>query len=145
MRKEKKHMTIEERLIGQLMKKGKKSIALKIYAETLELIRQKAKDDPKKVVEKAIENAMPFLELRAKRIGGAVYQIPMEVKPNRQITLGIRWILNAARSKKGKNMPQRLSNELLLAYDNQGDAVKKKDDTHKMAEANKAFAHFARM
>ncbi len=125
------------------MKGGKKNVARRIFKETLETISEKEKN-PEKVFEKAVEMVRPALEVRAKRIGGAVYQIPVEVRPERQTMLAFRWILLAARGKKGAPMARKLAEELLGAAAGEGSAIKKKDDTVKMAQANKAFAHFAK-
>lgn len=133
-----------EKFINYVMLDGKKSTARKILDNTFKIISKKTSNDPEKVFKTALDNVKPRLEVKAKRIGGAVYQIPMEVKPNRQIALAFRWIIGAARGKKGSPMSQRLANELIEASNEQGTAVKKKEDTHRMAEANKAFAHFAR-
>jgi small subunit ribosomal protein S7 len=135
---------LKDRFINYLMLDGKKSIARKIFSDSLEIISKKTSNDPEKIFKQAIENAKPQMEVKAKRIGGAVYQVPREVKPNRQIALAFRWLLAAARGKKGSPMSQRLANELVDASNEQGVAIKKKEDTHRMAEANKAFAHFAR-
>ena len=134
---------LQEKFINYLMLKGKKNLARKIFKETLEILAKKDKF-PEKIFEKAINNTKPNLEVKAKRVGGAVYQIPIEVKPNRQITLAFRWIINASRSKKGAPMAKKLADELFAASNNEGAAIKKKEDTIKMALANKAFAHFAR-
>lgn len=134
---------LQERFINYVMNDGKKNTARKIMRDTLKQIA--AKDAaPEKVFDKAIDNVRPNLEVRAKRIGGAVYQIPVEVKPDRQIALAFRWIITAARAKKGSSMSKKLADELLAAANNEGAAIKKKDDTVKMAMANKAFAHFAK-
>jgi small subunit ribosomal protein S7 len=125
------------------MKGGKKNIARRIFKDTLKVISEKEKQ-PEKVFEKAIEMVRPNLEVRAKRIGGAVYQIPVEVKPERQTMLAFRWILIGARGKKGSPMAKRLAEELVSAAAGEGAAIKKKDDTVRMAQANKAFAHFAK-
>lgn len=137
---------LNERFINYIMKKGKKNTARKIFIKTLEKIREKTngKEDAQKLLEKAIENTKPLLEVRPQRIGGAVYQIPRDVKPDRQIQLSFRWILGAARSKKGEPMEIRLANEIIEATNNTGAAIKKKEDSHRMAQANKAFAHFAK-
>jgi len=135
---------VQERFINYIMLDGKKSIARRIMKDTFEIIKKKTSNDPEKVFISAIENVKPRLEVKAKRIGGAVYQIPMEVKPVRAIALTFRWIIGAARGKKGSPISQRLANELIDASNKQGAAMKKKEDTHRMAEANKAFAHFAR-
>lgn len=133
-----------EKFINYVMLDGKKSIARNIVRDTLDELKVKTKQDPLKVFEQAVSNVKPAMEVRAKRIGGAVYQVPMEVKPRRQVMLAFRWLINAARGKKGANMSQKLAGELLSAFNNDGAAIKKKEDTHRMAAANKAFAHFAR-
>jgi len=129
--------------INKVMKKGKKSIAQKIVYDMFDIIEKKSKQSPLGVFEKAIENTAPLLEVKSRRVGGATYQVPREVRGDRRITLAMRWILDAARAKKGKPMAQRLAEEILGAYKNEGAAIKKKEDTRKMAEANRAFAHFA--
>jgi len=130
--------------INKVMERGKKTIAQKIVYGAFDIIREKTKKEPLEVFRLAIENASPLLEVKAKRIGGATYQVPIEVRGERKLALAIRWILLGARSKKGKPMAERLSQELIDASNNEGLALKKKNDTHRMAEANKAFAHFAR-
>ena len=130
--------------INKVMKQGKKSIAQRLVYDSLEIIKEKTKKDPLEVFKQAIENAAPLLEVKPKRIGGATYQVPFEVKGERRLALAIKWILGGARSKKGKPMSEKLSQEIIDAANNTGGAVKKKQDTHRMAEANKAFAHFAR-
>jgi small subunit ribosomal protein S7 len=132
------------KLINQVMRKGKKTIASKIVYRAFELAKEKIKKEPLEILETALNNAAPLLEVRPKRVGGATYQVPVEVKGDRKITLAMRWIIGAAKSKKGKPMADKLAEELTLAYNNDGTAVKKKLDTHRMAEANRAFAHFAR-
>jgi small subunit ribosomal protein S7 len=134
---------LQEKFINYIMKQGKKNVARRIFKETMTVISEKEKT-PEKVFEKAIETVRPTLEVRAKRIGGAVYQIPVEVRPERQTMLAFRWILSAARAKKGAPMAKKLADELLSAAAGEGSAMKKKDDTVKMAQANKAFAHFAK-
>ena len=131
------------KLINQIMRRGKKTIAQKIVYQSFEKIKEKTQKEPLEVFEKAIENTSPLLEVKPKRVGGATYQVPREVKGERGITLAMRWIINAARSKKGKSMSEKLAEEIILASKNEGSAIKKKDDTHRMAEANRAFAHFA--
>jgi len=131
------------KFINQVMRKGKKALAQKIVYGAFEIIKEKTKKDPLEIFEEAIENAAPLLEVRPRRVGGATYQVPVEVKGDRRITLAMRWIIQAAKSKKGKPMKEKLAQELILAYQNEGDAVKRKENTHKMAEANRAFAHFA--
>ncbi|MFA5355588.1 MAG: 30S ribosomal protein S7 [Candidatus Paceibacterota bacterium] len=129
--------------INHIMKKGKKSVARKIVYDAFDIIKEKTKKDPLEVFEKAIENAAPMLEVKPKRVGGATYQVPMEVKGNRKMALAIRWIIGASRGKKGKPMKEKLAEELILTLNNEGTAIKKKEDMHRMAEANRAFAHFA--
>ncbi len=133
-----------EKFINCVMQDGKKNIARKIFKDTMRSLVKKGQKYPEKLFERAIDMIKPQIEVRPKRIGGAVYQIPVEVKPNRQLTLAIRWLLKAARTKKGKPMYDRLADELILATQEQGNAYKKKIDVFKMAQANKAFAHFAR-
>lgn len=135
---------LQEKFICYIMKAGKKNIARKIFKDTMQVLTEKGQKEPVKIFEKAIENVKPALEIRPKRIGGAVYQIPIEVKPGRQLMLSFRWILDSARGKKGSPMAKKLADELLMASNNEGNAIKKKDDTIKMAQANKAFAHYAR-
>lgn len=134
---------LQEKFINYLMVDGKKNISRKIFKDTLKIISEKD-SNPEKVFEKAIETVKPNIEVRAKRIGGAVYQIPVEVKPNRQLALAFRWIITASGAKKGANMSKKLADELIAAANGEGSAMKKKEDTLKMAVANKAFAHFAR-
>jgi small subunit ribosomal protein S7 len=131
------------RLIGQLMKKGKKSKAQEITYKCFDIISKKSKRDPLDVFDEAVKNVTPSLEVRAKRVGGANYQVPVPVMGERRMTLTLRWILGAARAKKGKIMAEKLASEILDASNKQGTAVKKREDVHRMAEANKAFAHFA--
>jgi small subunit ribosomal protein S7 len=130
--------------INKVMKSGKKTIAQKIVYEAFEIIKDKTKKEPLEIFKLAIENASPLLEVKPKRIGGATYQVPMEVRGERKLALATKWILDAARSKKGKPMAEKLAMELIDCVNNQGNAIKKKADTHRMAEANKAFARFAR-
>lgn len=130
------------KLINQVMLKGKKSIAERICYKAFEIIRGKTGKDPLEVFEHAMKNVMPVLEVKARRVGGANYQVPVEVRPERRQTLGIRWITQYARQRGGKSMEEKLAAEIMDAANNTGGAVKKKEDTHKMAEANKAFAHY---
>lgn len=130
------------KLINQIMLNGKKSLAQRICYGAFEIIREKTGKDPLEVFEQALKNVMPVLETKARRVGGANYQVPVEVRPERRQTLGIRWIVNYARERSGKSMQEKLAAELLDAANNTGGAVKKKEDTHKMAEANRAFAHY---
>jgi small subunit ribosomal protein S7 len=131
------------KFINYVMRKGKKTIARKIVYGAFDIIKEKTKKDPVEIFEQAVKNATPLLEVKSKRIGGATYQVPREVKENRGFTLALRWIITAAKSKKGKPMAEKLAEELINAAKNEGSAIKKKEDTHKMAEANRAFAHFA--
>ncbi len=134
-----------EKFVNCLMKQGKKSTARQILADALEIIKTRTKEPPMEVFAKALLNATPLVEVRPKRIAGAVYQVPTEVNPKRQQSLSIRWILNGARDRKGVPMAEKLAAELLDASTEQGSAVKKKEDVYKMAQANKAYAHFAKM
>lgn len=134
---------IVAKFINQIMRRGKKTIAKKIVYKAFEIIKEKIKKEPLEVFEKAIENASPLLEVKPKRVGGATYQVPREVKGDRRVTLAMRWIINAAKARKGKPMRDKLAEELIEASENRGVAIKKKEDTHRMAEANRAFAHFA--
>ena len=130
-------------LINMLMFKGKKSVAQKIIYNALEIVKKRTETaDALSVLNKAIENVRPLLEVKSRRVGGATYQIPIEVKPERSVMLALRWIRDYARAKKGKPMQEKLAQEIIDAYKGTGSAVKKKEDTHKMAEANKAFAHY---
>lgn len=134
------------KFINHLMKDGKKSVAEKIMYSALEMLKKELKDkeeSPVAIFENAIKNVSPNLEVRSRRIGGANYQVPREVRTDRKLTLAARWILEASRSKKGKPMAKRLAEELILAAKNEGAAVKKKENIHRMAEGNRAFAHFA--
>ena len=130
--------------INKVMKKGKKTTARKIVYSCFDLIKNKTQKEPLEVFKKAIENISPLLEVKPKRIGGATYQVPMEVRQERRFYLATKWVLDASRSKKGKAMYEKLSEELIAASNNEGSAMKKKNDMHRMAEANKAFAHFAK-
>ena len=131
------------KFINYIMKNGKKSIAEKIFYNSLDIISAQLKtDSPIDVFKDALNNVMPALEVKSKRIGGATYQVPMDVPENRRLALAMRWILSFSRSRKGKTMSDRLSAELIAASKKEGSSVKKKEDTHKMADANKAFAHF---
>lgn len=134
---------IVSKCINIIMKCGKKTVAEGIFYQSLDIIKQKTKEeDPLKVFLKAVENVKPTLELRARRVGGATYQIPVEVDPERRVSLAIKWIVTYAEDKKGSPMANRLAAEVMDAANNTGSSVKKKIDTHKMAEANRAFAHF---
>jgi len=130
------------RLINTIMLDGKKGIAQKICYGAFDIIKEKTGKNPLEVFEEAMNNIMPVLEVKARRVGGATYQVPMEVRPERRQALGLRWLVGYARKRSERTMRERLAAEILDATNNLGAAVKKKDDTHKMAEANKAFAHY---
>lgn len=133
---------LASRFINRLMIQGKKAVAERIFYDALENLGKVTSEDPLKAFEKALENAKPHVEVKSRRVGGATYQVPMEVRPERQSALAIRWLITFARNRGEKGMIARLSGELLDAYNNRGGAVKKREDVHKMAEANKAFAHY---
>lgn len=137
------HSTKVSKFINCVMERGKKNTARDIVYTAFDVIKEKAKTDPLEVFETALKNAGPTMEVRSRRVGGANYQIPREVRPERRLALAITWIIEAARSRKGAPMNEKLADELINASKNEGEAVKKKENTHKMAEANKAFAHFA--
>ncbi len=130
------------RFINCLLKQGKKSIAEGIFYGALDVVGEKTNEDPVKVFKKAIENVSPRLEVKSRRVGGATYQVPVEVKESRRAALSIRWMIQNAKSRSGKSMSEKLTGEILDAYNNVGGAIKKKEDVHRMAEANKAFAHY---
>ena len=130
------------RLINNIMLDGKKGVAQKIVYDAFDIIKEKTGKDPVEVFEEAMNNIMPVLEVKARRVGGATYQVPMEVRPERRQTLGLRWLTVYSRGRGEKTMRERLAGEILDAVNNTGSAVKKREDTHKMAEANKAFAHY---
>ena len=133
---------IVTKFVNKVMLSGKKGVAERVVYDAFETIRSKTGKDPLEVFQAALRNVMPVLEVRARRVGGANYQVPVEVRPDRRMTLGIRWLVSYARLRGEKTMDERLSAELMDAANNTGAAVKKKEDTHKMAEANKAFAHY---
>ena len=132
------------KFINKVMDSGRKSIAQRIVYQAFDIIKTQTKKEPLEMFRLAIENASPVLEVKPKRVGGATYQVPMEVRGDRRLALAFRWIIEGARNKKGKPMAEKLAQELIDATNNQGNALKKKNDMHRMAEANKAFAHFAR-
>lgn len=134
--------TLLAKLINSMMVSGKKAIAQKIVYDTMDQIQEKIKEDPLKVIVKAIENARPQIETRSRRVGGATYQVPMEVRKDRSISLGIRWIIINARQRGGKSFQEKFMGEILDAYNEKGGALKKKETVHKMAESNRAFAHY---
>ncbi|MDK2948867.1 MAG: small subunit ribosomal protein [Patescibacteria group bacterium] len=131
------------KFINQVMLNGKKSVAQKIVYGAFDIIKEQTKKEPLDVFKLAIQNVSPTLEVKPKRVGGATYQVPMEVKGNRKLSLAMKWIIASSRNKKGKAMKNRLAEELIEASENRGNSVKKKENMHKMAEANRAFAHFA--
>ncbi len=133
------------RFVNNLMREGKKSLAFKLFYEALDVVEQKKQDDEKSALDiwkQALENAMPHVEVRSRRVGGATFQIPMPIRPDRKISLAMKWLIKYARARNEKTFPQKLAAEILAAYKEEGGAVKKKNDTHRMAEANKAFSHF---
>ena len=134
--------TIIPKLINSIMYDGKKTIAEKIVYDALEKIKSKTKDEPINIFNDAIKNVRPTVEVKARRVGGATYQVPVEVKSKRAQALALRWLIAASRKRKDKKMSDKIFNEIYDAYQNKGSAIKKKEDTHKMAESNKAFAHF---
>ncbi len=135
--------TLIAKFINYIMQRGKKTVAQSIVYGAFEIIKEKTKQDPLTVFDAAMKNVAPILEVKSKRVGGANYQVPIEVRGERRIALAMRWLIGAASSKKGKPMKVKLAQELMEASMNQGDAVKKRADVHRMAEANRAFAHFA--
>jgi len=130
------------KFINRLMRRGKKSIAERIFYNSLDIIKEKTKEEPIEIFQKALKNVTPLVEVKARRIGGSTYQVPIEVRPERGIALGSTWLIDTAKSKTGKTMQEKLAAEILFASNGEGAAVKKREDTHKMAEANKAFAHY---
>lgn len=134
--------TLISKFVNTVMVEGKKSVAEKIIYESMEQVKKKAKDDPLKMFEKAVENTRPMLETKSRRVGGATYQVPIEVPLNRSTSLAVRWLIRYARDRGGRSMVEKLSAEIIDAVNNRGGAIKKKEDAHKMAEANRAFAHY---
>ena len=130
------------RLINNIMYDGKKGVAQKIVYDAFDIVKEKTGNDPLESFEKALENIMPVLEVKARRVGGSTYQVPMEVRPERRETLGLRWLTTYARARSERTMRERLAGEIMDAVNGNGNAYKKREDTHKMAEANKAFAHY---
>lgn len=130
------------KFINCLMKRGKKSVAESIFYECMDQIAKRTKEDPLKIFKRAVENVKPQLEVKSRRVGGATYQVPVEVRPERRVALAVRWIINYARARAEKGMVQKLTSEIIDAFNGRGNSIKKRDDTHKMAEANKAFAHY---
>jgi small subunit ribosomal protein S7 len=136
------HDTLVTEFINTIMRRGKKSIAEKIFYGAMETIRNKSKEEPLEVVKKAIKNASPLLEVKSRRVGGANYQVPVEVSAKRQQSLAIRWLVQFARERSEHMMAERIALEILDAADNKGNTIKKREDVHRMAEANRAFAHY---
>lgn len=134
--------TLISKFVNYMMVKGKKSVAEGTFYGSLEIVKERTKDDPVKIFRKAMDNVKPVLEVKSRRVGGATYQVPVEVAQERRTSLAIRWIILNARSRGEKTMRERLAAEILDASNNRGGAIKKKEDTHRMAEANKAFAHY---
>lgn len=138
----KHNSVLVSRLINKLNYQGRRAAAEGVMYDAMDIMKEKAGEDPVEVLSRAIENVRPLLEVKARRVGGATYQVPIEVRPARSVTLAMRWILAACRMKTGRPMAQRLAEELLAANKKEGGAFKKREDTHKMAEANRAFAHY---
>ncbi len=136
------HDVLIAKFINGLMRRGKKSVAQQIFYGSLDLIKEKVHSDPLKTFRQAMDNVKPLIEVKPRRVGGATYQVPVEVRPERKTALSIRWIIEYAKARPEKSMQEKLSAELMDAANNRGAAIKKKEDTHKMAEANKAFAHY---
>jgi small subunit ribosomal protein S7 len=134
--------TVVARFINLFLRQGKKTTAQSVVYGTMDILKAKTKEDPLKVLEKALENVRPFLETKSRRVGGANYQVPIEVSSGRSYSLGFRWLIKYAKVRGGRSMQEKLSAEIIDAINNRGGAVKKREDTHKMAEANRAFAHY---
>jgi len=129
-------------MINKIMRDGKRSLAERIFYRAMEMVRERSGRDPMEVLEQALKNVSPLLEVRPRRVGGATYQVPLEVRPERRVSLGLRWIVQYARLRGEKRMEEKLAAEILDAANNQGGAVRKREETHRMAEANRAFAHY---
>lgn len=136
------HNEVVTKFVNGLMRRGKRSVAESIFYSAMEIIKTKTGNEGIQVFEKALENVKPVLEVRSRRVGGATYQVPVEIRPGRRQALAFRWIITFSKGRPEKTMPERLAAELIAASNNDGSSIKKKEDTHKMAEANKAFAHF---
>lgn len=136
------HKQVVTKFINGLMRRGKRSIAEKIFYSAMDIIENKTSEKGVVVFEKALDNVKPVLEVKSRRVGGATYQVPVEIRSDRRLALAIRWIIGYSKSRSEKTMAERLAGELIAAFNNEGTSMKKKDDTHRMAEANKAFAHF---
>jgi len=129
-------------MILHIMERGKKSLATRLVYQTLDLVQEKTQKNPIEVFDTALKNVGPSMEVRPRRVGGATYQVPMEVAADRRVTLALRWILDSARERSGKSFPEKLASELIDASNDTGNAIRKRDETHKMAEANRAFSHY---
>lgn len=136
------HSQLVSKFVNVMMLKGKKSVSEKIFYDAMDVIEKKLKKDPMEIFQKAMENVAPILEVRSRRVGGATYQVPVEVREKRRVSLAIRWIVSNSRKRSEPTMAERLAGELMEAFRGEGSSVKKREETHKMAEANKAFAHF---
>jgi len=136
--------TLVTKFVNNLMLSGKKQTSYEIFYESIEIISKRMADEPSPldIFKKALENVTPAVEVRSRRVGGATFQIPQEIRPSRRLSLGMKWMILAARKRNDKSMAQKLANEVMAAFNNEGGAYKKKEDTHRMAEANKAFSHF---
>jgi len=130
------------KFVNVLMRDGKKSTAQRIFYDAMDMISERTQDDPMKVFKRAVENVKPGVEVKSRRVGGSTYQVPVEVRPSRRLALSIRWLITASKARGEKEMRLRLANELMEAADSRGGAVKKREDTHRMADANKAFSHY---
>ena len=130
------------KFVNNVMRQGKKSVAEQIFYQAMDIIRERTQEDPVKVFKKAVENVKPGVEVKSRRVGGSTYQVPVEVRPARKLALSMRWLIGRAQARGEKTMKLRLANELMDAANSRGAAIKKKEDTHRMAEANKAFAHY---
>ncbi len=130
------------RFVNMMMWSGKKGVAFKIFYDAMDIISEKTKSDGYEMWKKALNNIMPLVEVRSRRIGGATFQIPTEIRPDRKVSVGMKWLITFARKRNGKSMAEKMASEIMSAAKNEGAAVKKKEDTHRMAEANKAFSHF---
>lgn len=130
------------RFVNMMMWSGKKGVAFKIFYDAMDIITEKTKNDGYETWKKALNNIMPLVEVRSRRIGGATFQIPTEIRPDRKVSVGMKWLITFARKRNGKSMAEKMASEIMSAAKNEGAAVKKKEDTHRMAEANKAFSHF---
>lgn len=136
---------VVQQFINKVMTRGKKSVAERVVYDAMDLAAERLKRSPMEVFDQALRNASPSIEVKPKRVGGATYQVPVEVKSDRRIALAMRWVLNSARGRAGRPMHERLAIELIDAYNNTGSTIKRKEDVHKMAEANRAFAHYGRL